>query len=97
MFEDLNKALTMFDRDPKVKAIVLTGSQKAFAAGADIKEMKDMEWPETYFEDLLGWWDRIAKLKTPLIGAVNGYALGGGCELAMMCDILIAGDGAKFG
>ena len=85
------------DKDPSVKAIVLTGSKKAFAAGADIKEMKDRDWPDTYQTDMLTWWDDITKLKTPLIGAINGYALGGGSELAMMCDILIAGEGAKFG
>jgi len=80
-----------------VSAIVLTGSEKAFAAGADIKEMKDQQFPDTYMSDMLTWWDQIGKLKTPLIGAVNGYALGGGSELAMLCDILIAGERAKFG
>lgn len=77
--------------------IVLTGSEKAFAAGADIKEMKDKEFPQTYLTDMLSWWEGVAKTRKPLIGAVNGYALGGGCELAMMCDILIAGKNAKFG
>ena len=75
----------------------MTGSQKAFAAGADIKEMQPREFPDTYINDMLTWWDDIAKIKKPIIGAVNGYALGGGSELAMMCDILIAGEGAKFG
>jgi enoyl-CoA hydratase len=80
-----------------IHAIVLTGSKKAFAAGADIKEMEPNMYPETYMTDMLTWWDEITRLKTPLIGAVNGYALGGGSELAMMCDILIAGKDAKFG
>lgn len=97
LFQDLHGALTSLDKDADVKAIVLTGSVKAFAAGADIKEMKDRNYPDTYMTDMLTWWDQISTLKTPLIGAVNGYALGGGSELAMMCDILIAGESAKFG
>ena len=75
----------------------MTGSKKAFAAGADIKEMKDRTYPDTYITDMLSWWDQIAKIKKPIIGAVNGYSLGGGNELAMMCDILLAGEDAKFG
>ena len=97
LFKDLNDALTTLDKDPEIKAIVLTGSEKAFAAGADIKEMEENVWPSTFTNDMLTWWDQIATLKTPLIGAVNGYALGGGSELAMMCDILLAGDSCKFG
>ena len=97
LFEDLHGAMTTLDKDPEVKAIVLTGSLKAFAAGADIKEMKDRTFPDTYMTDMLTWWDQLSALKTPLIGAVNGFALGGGSELAMICDILIAGDTAKFG
>ena len=97
LFQDLNSALMDLDKDAGVRAIVLTGSAKAFAAGADIKEMKDHTFPDTYMNDMLTWWDQISTLKTPLIGAVNGFALGGGSELAMMCDILIAGDGAKIG
>ena len=77
--------------------MVLTGNEKAFAAGADIKEMQPRQYPDTYMTDMLTWWDEITKLRTPLIGAVNGFALGGGSELAMMCDILIAGEKAKFG
>ena len=97
LFEDLNCAMTKLDTDPEVKAIVLTGSERAFAAGADIKEMQPRSYPDTYMTDMLTWWDQLTRLKTPLIGAVNGYALGGGSELAMMCDILIAGKEAKFG
>jgi len=97
LFHDLNNALITLDKDPEVRAIVMTGSEKAFAAGADIKEMKDRNYPDTYMTDMLTWWDQLTKLKTPLIGAVNGFALGGGSELAMMCDILIAGETAKFG
>ena len=97
LFEDLHSALSELDQDPSISAIVLTGSEKAFAAGADIKEMKDREFPDTYMRDMLTWWDQLTTLKTPLIGAVNGFALGGGSELAMMCDILLAGERAKFG
>lgn len=95
---ELNSQLHAFDNDPSIGAIVLTGSEKAFAAGADIKEMSSKSYMEAYKGDMLSSWnDRVAKVRTPLIGAVNGYALGGGCELAMMCDILIAGEKAKFG
>ena len=97
MFQDLNAALKTLDADGDIKAIVLTGSERAFAAGADIKEMQPRQYPDTYMTDMLTWWDEITKLRTPLIGAVNGFALGGGSELAMMCDILIAGEKAKFG
>ena len=97
LFNDLHKALKELDQDPSVGAIVLTGSQKAFAAGADIKEMKDRVFPDTYLTDMLSCWDQISKMKKPIVGAVNGYCLGGGNELAMMCDILVAGDNAKFG
>jgi enoyl-CoA hydratase len=75
----------------------LTGSEKAFAAGADIKEMKDKSFPNTYSISMLSNWDNITNIKKPIIAAVNGYALGGGCELAMMCDIIVAGSNAKFG
>lgn len=76
---------------------MLTGSQKAFAAGADIKEMSERQYPDTFVNDMLTWWDQITKIKKPIVGAVNGYSLGGGNELAMMCDILLASDTARFG
>ncbi|WP_193510378.1 enoyl-CoA hydratase [Cryobacterium sp. BB736] len=90
-------AAVHFDRDPQIGAIVLTGSERAFAAGADIKEMADKSQQDVAAERLFDEWDAFARIRTPLIAAVSGYALGGGCEVAMMCDILIAADTAKFG
>ncbi|MCP3426709.1 enoyl-CoA hydratase [Rothia sp. AR01] len=86
-----------WDADPEVRAIVLTGSAKAFAAGADIKEMAAKSYPEVYAADWFARWERLAEVRIPVIAAVSGYALGGGCELAMLCDILVAGEGARFG
>ena len=97
LYKDIHDAIKDHENDPEVGCIVLTGSEKAWAAGADIKEMKEKEFPQTYLTDMLSWWEHVSRTRKPLIGAVNGYALGGGCELAMMCDILIAGKNAKFG
>ncbi|KNC52625.1 enoyl-CoA hydratase [Thecamonas trahens ATCC 50062] len=97
LFEELNEALANFDADPKIGAMVVTGSDKAFAAGADISEMADKEFAGVFAGKFLSSWDAITKLTKPVIAAVNGFALGGGCELAMMCDFIIAGDKAQFG
>ncbi|WP_034270953.1 enoyl-CoA hydratase [Actinospica robiniae] len=86
-----------FDRDAEIGCLVLTGSEKAFAAGADVKEMQNLEFVDAYREDLFAEWERLTRVRKPIVAAVAGYALGGGCELAMMCDILLAADTAKFG
>lgn len=85
------------DADQGVGAIVLTGSERAFAAGADIKEMSGQSFQDVFYADWFATWDRFAAVRTPIIAAVSGYALGGGCELAMMCDLLIAAENAQFG
>jgi enoyl-CoA hydratase/carnithine racemase len=94
---ELNQALSVADLDPEVGCVVLTGSEKAFAAGADIKEMAGRSFMECYNGNMFTSWADVAKRRKPIIAAVNGYALGGGCELAMMCDLIVAGDRAKFG
>lgn len=94
---EVTTAAAELDRDPGVGAIIVTGSEKAFAAGADIKEMAELSFAEVFEADFFELWSKFAATRTPTIAAVAGYALGGGCELAMMCDILIAADTAKFG
>jgi len=90
-------AMQIFEANPRIGAMVLTGSEKAFAAGADIKEMQSKSYVDAYFEDFFVGWEQFARIRKPVIAAVAGYALGGGCELAMMCDFIIAADNAKFG
>jgi enoyl-CoA hydratase len=94
---DVVSAAAAMDADPDIGAIVLTGSAKAFAAGADIKEMAGRTFPEMYQADWFAGWDAFTRVRTPVVAAVAGHALGGGCELAMMCDVLIAADTARFG
>jgi enoyl-CoA hydratase len=98
MMNELGAALYKFDADPAVNCIVLTGSDKVFAAGADIAAMANYTYADTYPNNYIGRnWEHILNVRKPVIGVVAGYALGGGCELAMMCDFLIAADSAKFG
>ncbi|WP_099865872.1 enoyl-CoA hydratase [Pararhizobium haloflavum] len=97
LMRELLEALRAFDENPDIGAIVMTGSEKAFAAGADIKEMQNLTFIDNYVGNFIGGWDDVARTRKPKIAAVAGYALGGGCELAMMCDFIIAGDNAKFG
>lgn len=94
---DVVEAAEAFDADPGIGAIVVTGSERAFAAGADIKEMADKTGLDMVMDDHFGAWRRFADVRTPVVAAVAGYALGGGCELAMMCDIILAADTAAFG
>lgn len=97
LIDDVNHALTVFEADRNIGCMVLTGSEKAFAAGADIKEMQAKTYMEAYLEDFIGSWELVSRVRKPIIAAVAGFALGGGCEVAMMCDFILAADTAKFG
>ncbi|MBI1186345.1 MAG: enoyl-CoA hydratase [Alphaproteobacteria bacterium] len=94
---DITAALDELEADAAIRCILITGSEKAFAAGADIKEMADKSYADVMRENLFAGWDRLGQCRKPIIAAVGGYALGGGCELAMMCDMIFAADTAKFG
>ena len=97
LINELNAALDGLEADRNIGCIILTGSEKAFAAGADIKEMQVFSYPATYLDDFITSWERLSRTRKPVVAAVAGFALGGGCELAMMCDFIIAADSAKFG
>lgn len=94
---ELGRAIDTFEEDPRIGCMILTGSEKAFAAGADIKEMASLTFVEAFMSDYAEALDRVARSRKPVVAAVAGYCLGGGCELAMMCDIVIAADSARFG
>ncbi len=97
MLAELLVSTATFEADPDISVMVITGAEKAFAAGADIKEMQAQSYVDAYMEDFFSGWETFARNRKPMIAAVAGYALGGGCELAMMCDFIIAADTAKFG
>lgn len=97
LIDELNYALSEFQEDTTVGCVIIAGSDKAFAAGADIREMKDKSFTDVYLGNFLSAWDRVSEFRKPMIAAVSGYCLGGGCELALMCDFIIAAETAKFG
>ncbi|MDI9849880.1 enoyl-CoA hydratase [Rhodoblastus sp. 17X3] len=97
LIQELNAVLVTFENDPAIGALVLTGSEKAFAAGADIKELQSLTYMDAYLSDSIRSWERLSFFRKPAIAAVAGFALGGGCELAMMCDFILAAENAKFG
>ena len=97
LMRELTAALDGFEAERNIGAVVITGSEKAFAVGADIKEMHSLTFPDTYLDDFVAPYSRLADFRKPVIAAVAGFALGGGCELAMMCDIIVAADNAQFG
>jgi enoyl-CoA hydratase len=98
LVRELGQALDAFEADSGIGCVVLTGSDKAFAAGADIKEMKEQTYQDVFLKDFITvGWEKVSQVRKPIIAAVAGYALGGGCEMAMMCDFIIAADNARFG
>jgi enoyl-CoA hydratase len=97
LISELNQVLDACEADPEIGAMVLTGSEKAFAAGADIKEMKDKSFGDVMMNDFIAPWERLSRCRKPVIAAVSGFALGGGCEIAMMCDFIVASETARFG
>ena len=97
LIDELNLALDAYEADGDVRAIVITGSERAFAAGADVNEMSEKSFIDVVRDDFIAPWERVTRCRKPVIAAVAGYALGGGCELAMMCDTIIAAETAKFG
>jgi enoyl-CoA hydratase len=97
LMKELASALDGFETDRAIGCVVIAGSEKAFAAGADIKEMQALGYPDVFLDDFIASWERLARFRKPAVAAVAGFALGGGCEIALMCDIIIAADNAQFG